>query len=205
MNSLNLIRAGGVAAILAGLFNAAQGIPSMFDNNEADLNSLADYLVEITFGASHVALLITFVALLRLHTRQGSRSYGRLGRVGFYAAFIGSALMIVKTALIVVIGLVLGAQGITDFIVVFGVLYLTGDFLGMVGLALLGIATLRAGVLLRWVGLALVLGGSLWFLGPVLGENLPYAQLPIFVAIGYGLLSYGGARDPARARSATVR
>jgi hypothetical protein len=63
----------------------------------------------------------------------------------------------------------------------------------------------RGGVLPRWVGLALGLGGSLWFLGPVLGEILPYAQLPIFVAIGYGLLSYGGARDPARARSATVR
>ncbi|MBA2784214.1 MAG: hypothetical protein M3514_07320 [Actinomycetota bacterium] len=197
--SPDLIRAGGIAAILAGVFNAAQGIPSMVDNNQPDLHSLAYYLVEITFGASHVALLITFVALLRLHTRQGSRSYGRLARVSFYAAFIGSALMIVKTALIVVIGLVLGAQVITDLIVGFGVLYLTGDFLGMVGLALLGIATLRAGVLPRWVGLALVLGGSLWFFGPVLGSNLPYAQLPIWVAIGYGLLSYGGAREPGRA------
>jgi hypothetical protein len=194
-----LIRAGGIAAILAGVFNAAQGIPSMVDNNQPDLHSLAYYLVEITFGASHVALLITFVALLRLHTGQGSRSYGRLARVSFYAAFIGSALMIVKTALIVVIGLVLGAQVITDLIVGFGVLYLTGDFLGMVGLALLGIATLRAGVLPRWVGLALVLGGSLWFFGPVLGSNLPYAQLPIWVAIGCGLLSYGGAREPGRA------
>jgi len=125
--------------------------------------------------------------------------------VSFYAAFIGSAFMIVKTALIVVIGLVLGAQVIMDLFVIFGVLYLTGDFLGMVGLALLGIATLRAGVLPRWVGLVLVLAGSLWFAGPVLGGNLPYAQLPFWVAIGYGLLSYGGARDPARARSATVR
>jgi hypothetical protein len=146
MNSSKLVRVGGFAAILAGVFNAAQGIPEMFDKDPTDLNSLADYLLESTFGVSMVALLVTFVALLRLHTGQGSQNYGRLGRVGFFAAFVGSVLMVVKTLLIVVIGLAFGGQTVTNIVVVFMVLYMAGSLLAMLGLVLLGIATLRAGL-----------------------------------------------------------
>ena len=93
MYSLNPIRVGAVAAILAGVFIAGHGIPTMFDKNPMDLNSFADYLVESIFGAGYVALLILFLALLRLQTGRGVQSYGRLGRLGVYTALLGSVLI----------------------------------------------------------------------------------------------------------------
>jgi len=80
MYSLNPIRVGAVAAIIAGMFIAGHVIPTMFDGNPGDLDSLADYLTEIFFGAGYAALLILFVAILRLRTEQGDNLYGRLGR-----------------------------------------------------------------------------------------------------------------------------
>jgi hypothetical protein len=201
MNSLNLIRAGGVAAILAGLFYAAQGIPSIFDQNTANFDSLADYLVEATFGMSRVALLIVFVALLQVHTEQGTQGYGRLGRVGFFAAFVGSLLVIVKELLILGGGAAFGAQAVLNIEVVLGVLYGAGDLLLMLGLVLLGIATLRARVLPRWFGSALIL---VWFVGTAFQGNGPNVELPFWIAIGYGLWSHARTRQPVRAQSAAI-
>jgi hypothetical protein len=58
------------------LMTAGHGIQTMFDGNPTDLDSLADYLMEIIFGAGFVALLILFLALLRLHTGRRVQSYG---------------------------------------------------------------------------------------------------------------------------------
>jgi hypothetical protein len=115
MYSLNPIRVGAVAAILAGVFIAGHGFPTMFDGNPGNLDSLADYLMETIFGAGYVALLILFVTLLRLRTEQGTNVYGRLGRVGAYAGAIGSVCVIVKTLLIVVLGATFGAQSRTSW------------------------------------------------------------------------------------------
>jgi hypothetical protein len=155
MNSMNLIRVGAVAAILAGVFIAGHGIPTMFEGNPMDLNSLADYLMEIIFGAGYVALLVVFVALLSLRTGRGGNGYGRLGRLGVYMALVGSVLIIVKTSLIIVIGVAFGAQAVMDILFLSFRLYLGGS--SLVGLGLLGIDMLRARVLPRWFGLALII------------------------------------------------
>ena len=153
MTSSRLIRWGGVAAILAGIFYAAQGIPFMlFDQNTPNLDSLADYLVEASFGMSRVALLIVIWALLRVHTEQETQGFGTLGRAGFFAALVGILLVIVKEVLVVGGGAAFGAQAVLNIEVVLGVLYVVGDLLLMLGLVLLGIATLRAGVLPHWIG-----------------------------------------------------
>lgn len=208
MNSLNTIRAGAVAAILAGVFIVGHGILTMFDRNPTDLNSLADYLMEVIFGAGYVALLVAFVALLRLRTFEGVQSYGRLGRVGVYTALLGSAFIIVKTSLIVAVGVAFGAKAVMDVLVIIFGLYIVGSSLVMLGPVLLGIATLRARVLPRWFGLALVIVPLALLIIPVISMTLagygPYVEGPFWIAIGYGLWSYGRAREPAQPQPAVA-
>jgi hypothetical protein len=212
MYSLNPMRVGAVAAILAGVFIAGHGIPTMFDKNPMDLNSLADYLMEGIFGAGYGALLIMFVAFLRLRTGRGTNVYGRLGRVGAYAGVIGSVCIIVKTLLIVVLGATFGAQAVKDIMVVLAGLYMAGTlFSSLLAPVLLGIDTLRIRVLPRWFGLALVIVPPalliVWFISSTLASYTPYVEGPFWIAIGYGLWSYSkdrSARESVRARSAIV-
>lgn len=202
MSSPNWIRVGAVAAVLAGVFIAGHGIPTMFDGNPMDLNSLADYLMEVIFGAGYAALLILFVALLRLHTGQGGHGYGRLGRVGVYIALIGSVLVIVKELLIIVIGLAFGAQAVMDILLLIFGLYLGGSFLVGLGIVFLGIAMLRARALPRWFGLALIIVPLALLIVPFISMTLagygPYVEGPFWMAIGYGLWSYGRREGTVR-------
>jgi hypothetical protein len=203
MYSLNPIRVGAVAAILAGVFIAGHGIPTMFDENPGHLNSLADYLMESIFGAGYAALLILFVAFLRLRTGGGTNVYGRLGRVGAYAGVIGSVCIIVKTLLIVVLGATFGAQAVKDIMVVLAGLYMAGTlFSSLLAPVLLGIDTLRTRVLPRWFGLTLVIVPpalfTVWFISSTLASYTPYVEGPFWIAIGYGLWSYGRSVETVR-------
>ncbi len=92
-----------------------------------------------------VALVGVLGGLVGLHARQTPR-YGWLGMAGFLAAFIGSALLLIALVLTVVV-----RSNVLDPILALGLLG------ALVGLVLLGAATLRVGVLPRWCGLVLIL------------------------------------------------
>lgn len=204
MYSLNPIRVGAVAAILAGVFIAGHGIPTMFDGTPRDLNSPAHFLMmESIFGAGYVALLIMFVALLRLRTGRGTNVYGRLGRVGAYAGVVGSVCIIVKTLLIVVLGATFGTQAVKDIMVVLGALYMAGTlFSSLLAPVLLGIDTLRIRVLPRWFGLTLVIVPLALLIVQLISSTLagytPYVEGPFWIVIGYGLWSYGRSVETGR-------
>jgi hypothetical protein len=87
-------RWGRVAAVLSGVLNARQGIAEQLDPRVANevLDSPYNYLLEGSFGASLVALLVVLVAIFRPHAGQGTRSHGRSGRAGFYSALAGTVL-----------------------------------------------------------------------------------------------------------------
>jgi hypothetical protein len=184
--SRNPIRVGAVAAIFAGLCIAGHGIPTMFDKNPMDLDSPADYLMEIIFGAGYAALLIFFGTLLRLRTGGGTNVYGRLGRVGAYAGMIGSVLIMAKALLIVVLGATFGDQDVKDILVVIFGLYIVGSSLAsLLGPVLLGIATLRASLLPRWIGLALVIVPLALLIAQFISSTLagytPYVEGPFWI------------------------
>ena len=210
--SPNLIRVGAVAAIFAGACIAGHGIPTMFDKNPMDLDSLADYLMEIIFGAGYAALLILFVTLLRLRTGRGTNVNGRLGRVGAYAGIIGSVSIMLKTLLIVVLGATFGVQAVKDILVVIFGLYIVGASLAsLIGPVLLGIAMLRARSLPRWIGLTLVIVPLALLVAQLISSTLagytPYVEGPFWMAIGYGLWSYSRREEivwPARHQPAVT-
>lgn len=142
MRAPALIRWGGLAAIVDGLLWLLHAAVALSGPAYWDASSGADYLAVALYSAALLGLL---PALLALHAEQWGRA-GRLGTWGFAAACVGAA-----------------AAGIGNLVedwfrVEFAglALYLPGVLLLTIGLLLLGVATLRAQLLPRWCGWALV-------------------------------------------------
>jgi hypothetical protein len=128
------------------------------------------YLSEALYG---VALVGTLAGLVGLHVRQAP-SYGRLGSVGFMASFLGVSLVLVGLVLSLLVGRFL------DQVLGLG-------FLGaLVGLMLLGAATLSLGALPPWCGLLIA---ACLPLAIILGHySGPVALGLIWLALGCTLL-----------------
>ncbi len=187
MSSSNLVRWGGIAAVVTSLifvvlfvlFNPEQG------------------LATDTFFSGSVSTVLFFVALLGqvagmagLHALQGGR-HGRLGAAGSVVAFVGFALV-----LIAFIALSLVGDTSSVGVVVFALLLLLGILAPFVGLALLGVATLRARVLPSWFGVLLIVG--LPVVAVLMGSQLVGIGLVVYgvfwILVGYALLSSGNAQ-----------
>jgi hypothetical protein len=168
--------ASGALWIAGGLLHLAypQDPPGM-------LGYYLNYLGTAVFSAAYLGVL---GGLVGLHASQmTSFSYGRLGRAGFLAAFVGAALALVGQA----------TSGIFPQNATLGWLFSdpgygfqAGILLTSVGLVLMGVATLRAGVLPRWCGfglIALVIFLALGAYGGFVVVGL------IWLALGYALWS----------------
>lgn len=133
MSSSDLIRWAALGAVLAGVAWVVSGLISVVIPGQGteEVGSSSYYLLETIFCIATVGML---GGLAGLHALRAT-SYGRLGTVGFYAAFVGTALMLISTA-----ATILAGREVLDWLFVLG-------FLGTLGLVLLGVATLRARVL----------------------------------------------------------
>ncbi len=130
------------------------------------------YLIE---GAIGLALAGTLVGLLGLHARQ-TTSYGVLGMVGFLTALVGAALVLANVLLIRV-----AERDLLNLLLLLGLLSM------LFGFVLLGIATLRAGVLPQWCGVALILALPISALLGNFGGGLVLGL--VWLALGYALLA----------------
>lgn len=143
-----LVRWGGLAAILGGLMYLAQSAISQVAPQPRTFVSFSDYLIEAAFI---IALLSTLAGIVGLHALQRDR-YGRLGIASSLVAFIGFAMLLVSAVSAFLAGHLGGF-----------LLPALGFLLVLVGLVILGIATLRAGVLPRLYGAALIIAAPAAF------------------------------------------
>ncbi|CAA9476103.1 MAG: hypothetical protein AVDCRST_MAG25-2426 [uncultured Rubrobacteraceae bacterium] len=133
-----------------------------------------------------VALLLLLAGMVGFHAVQKG-SYGRLGRAGFYTVIAAGVVILIPNLVFLLSG--------STIEVLFPI-----ALLGLlVGFALYGVATWRAGVLPRWCGVVFVVAfpittalgayGNLWF-------GL------VWLALGYVLWSRRGAaaEQPLRVR-----
>ena len=179
MKTANLIRWGALAAFASGTLWIAGGLLHLAYPQDPPgmLGYYLNYLGTAIFSAAYLGVL---GGLVGLHARQMD-SYGRLGRAGFLAAFVGAALALVGQA----------TSGIFPQNATLGWLFSdpgygfqAGILLTSVGLVLMGVATLRAGVLPRWCGfglIALVVFLALGAYGGFVVVGL------IWLALGYAL------------------
>jgi hypothetical protein len=190
MSTSDLIRWGGLAGVIAGVAYLLTGIINLFTPQNPVFISFSDYLIEILFI---VGLVGTLGAIAGLDFLQRER-YGRTGAAGSLTAFVGFGLLLVAA----VATLLAGGEALDGFFPV-------GSLAALVGLALLGSATLRARVLPRWCGLVLIAGYPLTVVIDIATGGAGGILLGIVWAlVGYALLSNTGAsaQQPSRVRRA---
>ena len=138
MKSSGLVRWGALSLFLGGAVWLLLGLFSLFEGLLATPGRKDDAML-LALG-----LVLTAAGLVGPHALQ-KESYGLLGRAGFYIAVASLLARALRDVIFVA-----GSQTLLQWIVwpsVWGM---------MVGLALMGIATVRARVLPRWYGLALI-------------------------------------------------
>ncbi len=179
MGYSNLVRWGAISFMLGGAVWTVLGLSAVFGY----LQAIPGREDVVLFA---VALLLTAAGFVGLHALQGG-SYGLLGRVGLYATLVAMGARLS--------GAVVYLTGSTAL----EWISWPGTLVMLVGFVLYGLATLRAGMLPRWYGLALI------FSMPV---SLPLAVYGtalfglILVVLGYVLWSRKGTTtgQPSRVR-----
>jgi hypothetical protein len=160
---------GGAAYVLAGIAQLAS--PEQTD----PFSRTSDYLVQALLALSFLLTLAGFVALNLLLKAGGYR--GLRGWTGFRAVALGQGAMLASA----VASLATGRLALS-FLYTLGVLVL------LVGLALLPVATYRAGIL-PWWGALLVAALAAIIFG---GIGVVLVGL-VWIALGYVLWSRSGA------------
>lgn len=174
MSSSDVIRWGGVAAMLGGVVFVANGLLGL-------INKHAQYL-DVIFV---VALLLVIVGLVGFHTLQKG-NYRHIGRAGFYTVVIATLAQILGLVV-----LILGSAVLEWLIPI-------GSLAVLVGFVLYGAATLQAKVLPRWCGIGFIIGLPVTI---ALGEVWGFVVFGLlWLALGYVLWSKRGtaAEQPSR-------
>jgi hypothetical protein len=189
MNRTNLIRLGGLAAMVGGvLFVAAPLFGRFFPQAMESSLAMEAFLV--------VALLLVPMGMVGFHALQEQR-YGLIGRAGFWMSILAPLAVALGSATYLWWGSVFGSS----------LLWLAmwvGPLGLLVGFLLYGVATLQARVLPRWCGVAFIVALPVAL---VLSIPLSFASLFIVFGLIWLTLSYVlwsqrvvSAQQPSRVR-----
>lgn len=196
MSSSDLIRWGGLAALVSGVASVTGDLLRLFvDVESAESATTVTYTLVFLMYLLGAALLL--LGLVGLYVSQ-SEEAGVLGFVGFLAAFLGTVLLggtlwfelFITPALAVEdAGLAEAELGLAGFILAF--------LLVVVGWLLFGVATLRDRVYPRWAGVLLIAGTVVSFV------PIPLSGIVFSVAIAWlGFILFTGrdvsVEEPAR-------
>jgi hypothetical protein len=188
MKSSDIIRWGGIAAIIGGVLWVVW----------SNLFRVSFYAGNGPFseGLLLLAALLTLAGLVGLHALQGA-NYGRIGRAGFYTAAVG-----LLAQALAALGLLIGSEALE--VSLEWLVSPVGSLTVLVGLVLYGGATLQARVLARWCGMGLIVVPPIAF---YMNSRILYGSLALFgvlwVMLGYVLWSRRGT--PTEQQSSRVR
>jgi hypothetical protein len=182
----NLIRLGGVAAMVGGVASAALGLLYVLRVQGVSLGSIENALQKGNYENPVLTVLLfgAMAAIAALHAIQ-RRHYGSPGALASLVAFVGGAMTVGGNLL---------GELVPTMAQVAMILLIAGVPAASVGVVGLGIVTIRARVLPRWCGVALIAGsppllwGELLIVGTVMAI-LGFLGLP---TVGPGDIGFGG-------------
>ncbi len=202
MSSSDLVRWGGIAAVVGGgLFILAEllDVYNFLLLGEEEFSAVAataSYAAESWLFL--LGTLLVLFGLFGLYVGQ-SEATGPLLRIGFLVAFLGTALGVGAfwSDVFVLPVLVNAAPELLDAGPPLGYVLSFGIF--AIGWVLFGVAALRSRVCPRWAALLLIVGAVLSFL------PLPLSTAPFGIAVAWlGLILFTGrdasAEQPSRVR-----
>src|SRR5215212_4681918 len=137
MSSSDVVRWGAVSFVLGGVARIALTLALLALGPRAGLG----FFVPVMYI---LAVLFLIGGVVGLHALQ-KNAYGRIGRAGFYTVLLAFAAQILATVVFL-----FGSEALEWLSFPVGLLG------AIVGFALYGTATLRAGVLPRWYGVLLI-------------------------------------------------
>jgi hypothetical protein len=205
--SARLTRWSGLALLLAGLLIA---IPTLFHPSDSDPQAFLNAAWTPVHALLITGAILSMFGLIGLYRVQAERT-GALGLVGFVLSFIGSALVVaalVADAFVLpVIAADPAGRALLDpagplFGGALGLVFLLMALTFSLGSILFGFATARSGVLPRWAGALILIGG------PLLAFTPPLPTLAGMVGallLGAGYLWAGYAIWAGHAVGAAIR
>ena len=166
MDSLNLIRWGGLAALFGGALLLVSDLLGLISTSGSFSETATTGPYAVESGLRLLGGMLVLLGLVGLYARQSEAS-GAPGLVGFLAAFAGTSLLLGAfwANTFVVPSLATGAPGFLDAGTT-GTLWLgfTSSFaLAALGWVLFGAATFRARVYPRAASVLLMIGAALTF------------------------------------------
>lgn len=207
MSPASLIRWSALGAVLSGVAwivigltgllidtyaSSTEGSPALLFRGQPNAFALEKWPSLFFSGVvlSGIASIGMLGGLVGLHALQAT-TYGRFGKASFLVAFIGSAGVLFTFVILraFVPGSLLSSSILLQVLLgVSGALAALGPLLGFV---LFGIATLRARVLPRWCGVALIIVAIALLLRIIPGARVVLGMA--WLAVGYVLWAEGGA------------
>lgn len=172
MATLNLIRLGGLAAMVGGALFVAAPLVGRYAPQAMEGLRLEALLI--------VALLLVPVGMVGFRALHGPR-YGRIGRAGFWMSILAPLAVALGSASYLWWGSVFGSSFLWLAMPV-------GPLGLLVGFLLYGVATLQARVLPRWCGVAFIVA-----LPIALASSIPLAFGWVFIVFGLVWLTLGYA------------
>ncbi len=196
MTLSNLVRIGGLAAVAAGALLLIADLWSLlleiFAGSSENFSAFAVTTSWTVFSTAYlIGGLLLLVALVGLYFHQ-SEAAGTLGLVGFFAALVGTGLLVgmMWTLAFVVPSAAIEAPAFLDAEETAGPLdmgFMLSGIAVALGWALFGVATVRAQVFPRRAAIVLIIGALLTVL------PLPATTLVIDVAVAWlGLVLLSG-------------
>ena len=182
----NLIRLGGVAAMVGGVASAALGLLYVLRVQGVSLGSIENALQKGNYENPVLTVLLfgVMAAVAALHAIQ-RRHYGSPGALASLVTFVGGAMTVGGNLL---------GELVPTMAQVAMILLIVGVPAASVGVVGLGIVTIRARVLPRWCGVALIAGSPplLWGELLIVGTVMAVLGLLGLPTVGPGDIGFGG-------------
>lgn len=186
MSSSNLIRWGGLAAIVSGVSSVTGDLLGLAVDLESAESALTTPYI-LVFLLYLLGTVLLLLGLVGLYASQ-SEAAGVLGLVGFLVAFVGTALFsgAIWFELFITPSLATEAPELAEAELGFAG-FILSFLLVVIGWLLFGVATLRARVYPRWAAILLIVGAVISFI------PIPLSGIALSVAVAWlGFILFTG-------------